>query len=101
MIQAQDLEKAGCFSIVLECVPNALAEKITQKLTIPTIGIGAGINTDGQVLVLQDMLGFNTDFKPRFVRHFLNGAELMRQALEDYHQSVASGSFPNIKESYE
>lgn len=98
--EAEQLEKAGCFSVVLECVPSALAAKITQDIKIPTIGIGAGPDTDGQVLVLQDMLGLNEGFKPKFLRTFMSGAELMKKALNDYDTEVKKTTFPNAKESY-
>ncbi len=98
--EALDLERAGCFSVVLECVPSKLAARITADLKIPTIGIGAGAETDGQVLVLQDMLGTNEGFKPKFLRTFMRGADLIKDALNDYDREVKSGSFPNDKESY-
>lgn len=98
--EAEQLEKAGCFSVVLECVPSALAAKITKDIKIPTIGIGAGPDTDGQVLVLQDMLGLNEGFKPKFLRTFLSGAELMKKALNDYDAEVKKATFPTAKESY-
>jgi len=98
--EAKDLEKAGCFSLVLECVPTKLAAAITRELKIPTIGIGAGPETDGQILVLQDMLGLNTQFKPKFLRHFLDGAEQIGQALNTYDAAVKSGEYPSAKESY-
>lgn len=94
------LEKAGCFALVLECVPALLAEKITQKLEIPTIGIGAGPNTDGQVLVLQDMLGMNNNFSPKFLRRYLDGHSLIVNALNEYHKDVQEISFPSEKETY-
>ena len=93
----QDL---GAFSLVLECVPSSIATTITQKLQIPTIGIGAGHEVDGQVLVLQDLLGFNPGFKPKFLRTYLNGHELFKTAFENYAKDVQNGSFPNEKESY-
>ncbi|MFN8845354.1 MAG: 3-methyl-2-oxobutanoate hydroxymethyltransferase [Bdellovibrionales bacterium] len=95
------LEEAGCFSIVLECVPSALGKSITQSVSVPTIGIGAGSDTDGQVLVLQDMLGMNPEFKPLFLRHYLNGRDLILKSFEKFHQDVQSHSFPSKKESYE
>ena len=98
--EALDLEKAGCFSVVLECVPSPLAAQITRELKIPTIGIGAGVETDGQVLVLHDLLGLNEGFKPKFLRTFLNGAELVKKALNDYDAEVKAQSFPSAKESY-
>lgn len=98
--QALLLEDAGCFSIVLECVPAPLANEITQILKIPTIGIGAGSGTDGQILVLHDMLGLNQDFRPKFVRTYLNGAELINKAIQDYVHDVEGQQFPSDKESY-
>lgn len=98
--EALALEKAGCFSLVLECVPTPLADSITSALAIPTIGIGAGPNTDGQVLVLQDLLGLSMGFQPKFLRRYLNGSELITQALNAYASDVASGSFPSEQESY-
>ncbi len=98
---AKALQNAGCFSIVFECVPSALARKISEELEIPTIGIGAGLDTDGQVLVLQDMLGLNGGFKPKFLRKFLDGQKLILEALGEYHESVVNKSFPSVEESYE
>ncbi|MCB0355492.1 MAG: 3-methyl-2-oxobutanoate hydroxymethyltransferase [Bdellovibrionales bacterium] len=98
---AQALEQAGCFALVLECVPSPLAAQITQELKIPTIGIGAGPDTDGQVLVMQDLLGLNGDFKPKFLRKFLDGKKLFLEAFNDYHKAVSEKSFPAIEESYE
>lgn len=98
--QARELEEAGCFSIVLECVPADLAHTISQSLAIPTIGIGAGAGTDGQILVLHDMLGFNQEFRPKFVRNYLNGADLFKGAVDNYIQDVIEGKFPTDKESY-
>lgn len=97
---AHSLEKAGCFSLVLECVPSELAAKISRSLGIPVIGIGAGAQVDGQVLVLQDMLGMNPDFKPKFLRRFDNAFENMQKVFQEFHTSVVSGDFPNDKESY-
>ncbi|MFS4458657.1 3-methyl-2-oxobutanoate hydroxymethyltransferase [Bdellovibrio sp. HCB2-146] len=98
--QALKLQEAGCFSIVLEAVPSSLAAEITASLDIPTIGIGAGIDCDGQVLVLQDMLGMNQDFKPKFVKKYFEGADLMIKAFNNYHNEVENGKFPTEKESY-
>jgi 3-methyl-2-oxobutanoate hydroxymethyltransferase len=98
--QAQKLQDAGCFAVVLECVPAPVAKFVTQNLEIPTIGIGAGADTSGQVLVLQDMLGLNVDFKPRFVRHFLEGFELLKGALDQYDRVVKTSEFPLPNESY-
>lgn len=100
MEQALALQDAGIFSLVLECVPSDLGKKITQELDIPTIGIGAGADCDGQVLVLQDMLGMNPDFQPKFVRKFLDGHTLLTTALNDYSQAVHEQTFPTEKESY-
>lgn len=99
--QAQDLEDLGCFSLVLECVPHSLARKISESLIIPTIGIGAGPDTDGQVLVWQDMLGLNSDFKPKFVRQYLDGQKLILTALNQYADDVRKQKFPSPDESYE
>jgi len=98
---ARALTEAGCFSLVLECVPSSLAREITNEISIPTIGIGAGPDTDGQILVWQDLLGLNKDFKPKFVRQYLNGAEQFKTAIENYAQDVRTKSFPNVNESYE
>lgn len=98
--QARKLQELGCFAMVLECLPFKLAAEITAAVHIPTIGIGAGSETDGQVLVLQDMLGMNADFMPRFVRRFLAGKELIGEALQAFHASVQEESFPNAQEAY-
>lgn len=95
------LEKAGCFTIVLEKIPMELGKKISEAISIPTIGIGAGPHCDGQVLVLQDMMGMNEEFKPRFVRRYMNLAEDMRNALKSYIKDIKSGDFPTEEESYE
>jgi len=97
---AKKFEDAGAFSLVLECVPSKIAETTTNLLQIPTIGIGAGPSTDGQVLVLQDLLGFNPTFKPKFLRTYLNGYELFQKAFEQFHSDVVEQKFPNEKESY-
>lgn len=94
------IEKAGCFAVVLEKIPAALAQQVTEKLTIPTIGIGAGPHVDGQVLVMHDMLGINKDFKPRFLRQYLHLYDEIKKAAEHYIQDVKSGDFPNEKEQY-
>ncbi len=98
---SQLLEDAGCFSLVLECVPSELANTISKRLKIPTIGIGAGPHTDGQVLVMHDMLGLNEGFKPKFLRQFLDGKSLLLQAFNDFHNAVTEKSFPTVEESYE
>lgn len=94
------IEKAGAFAIVIEGVVSEVAKKITQAVKIPTIGIGAGSYTDGQVLVWSDMLGFFEDFKPKFVRRYLNGAELVKNSVNSYIQDVQDSSFPSKEEEY-
>lgn len=98
---AAALEAAGAFAVVLECIPRPLAREVTKALKIPTIGIGAGGACDGQVLVLHDLLGFNPDFKPRFVRRFADGATLVKRGVTRYAKAVRSGQFPGAKESFE
>ena len=97
---AKLLEKAGCFAIVLEKVPADLAKKVASELEIPVIGIGAGADVDGQVLVLHDMLGMNNEFSPRFLRRYSNLFEEINKATTNYINDVKSGSFPNEKEQY-
>jgi 3-methyl-2-oxobutanoate hydroxymethyltransferase len=97
---AKRFAEAGAFSLVLECVPASIAAKITELLPIPTIGIGAGAQVDGQVLVLQDLLGFNPGFRPKFLRTYLDGHRLFQDAFQRFHEEVSSGAFPNEKESY-
>ena len=94
------LERAGCFGIVLEKIPAALAAEVSASLSIPTIGIGAGGACDGQVLVMHDMLGINTEFKPRFLRQYLNMAEQITGAVQHYIKDVKSSDFPNESEQY-
>ena len=98
--QAMALEAAGCFALVLECVPSPLGKAITERLSIPTIGIGAGPDTDGQVLVLQDMLGMNAEFKPKFLRHYLDGHRELTDAINGFHEDVQAGAFPSSQEAY-
>lgn len=98
---ARRLEDAGCFSLVLECVPSILAKKITSELRIPVIGIGAGPDVDGQVLVLQDLLGFNDNFKPKFLKKYFNAGVVLKNIFNEYHKDVVSQAFPTEKESYE
>jgi 3-methyl-2-oxobutanoate hydroxymethyltransferase len=98
--QARALEALGCFSIVLECIPADLAACITSKLKIATIGIGAGVGTDGQVLVLQDLWGVDTDHTPRFVRRYVDGERVLTDALDRYAADVKDTSFPSPGESY-
>ncbi len=94
------LQEAGCFAIVLEKIPAELAKEVSESLTIPTIGIGAGGDCDGQVLVMHDMLGINTEFKPRFLRRYLNLDEQITGAIKQYISDVKSRNFPNEQESY-
>jgi 3-methyl-2-oxobutanoate hydroxymethyltransferase len=94
------LEKAGCFAIVLEKIPALLAKEVSLSLKIPTIGIGAGNACDGQVLVMHDMLGINTEFKPRFLRQYLNIHDQATKAVQKYVQDVKNNSFPSKEEQY-
>ncbi len=93
--QAANLEAAGCFALVIECVPQLLAKTITESLTIPTIGIGAGLYTDGQVLVWHDLLGLQTDFKPKFLKQYAKGKEMVLAAINDYAKQVQKAEFPS------
>ncbi|MCZ6508750.1 MAG: 3-methyl-2-oxobutanoate hydroxymethyltransferase [Acidobacteria bacterium] len=97
---ARSLQQLGCFAVVLEAVPSPVARTVTEALAIPTIGIGAGPHTSGQVLVLHDLLGLDEGFQPRFVRRYLQGHELIRQALDRYAEDVRTHEFPNDEESY-
>ena len=94
------LEKVGCFSIVLEKIPNKLAKKVTSSLKLPIIGIGAGSHVDGQVLVSHDMLGMNKDFSPRFLRRYLDLNSLVSNAVKKYSKDIKDGNFPNKEEQY-
>ncbi|HIY76983.1 MAG TPA: 3-methyl-2-oxobutanoate hydroxymethyltransferase [Candidatus Sphingobacterium stercorigallinarum] len=94
------LQEAGCFAVVLEKIPANLAEEVSKSLTIPTIGIGAGAGCDGQVLVVNDMLGLTQDFKPKFLRRYLQLAEDIKQAAAQYVSDVKSGDYPNQNEQY-
>ena len=94
------LEEAGCFSIVLEKIPAELAKKVAKKLNIPVIGIGAGVDVDGQVLVLHDMLGMTHEFNPRFLRRYLNLFEEINTAIQNYARDVKDKKFPNKDEKY-
>src|SRR5688572_2285644 len=97
---AKLLEKAGCFAIVLEKIPATLAKEVSESIKIPTIGIGAGNECDGQVLVMHDMLGINTEFKPRFLRQYMNLHEQVTGAIQQYIKDVKSMNFPNRNEQY-
>src|SRR5690242_18036548 len=98
--QAKSLEGLGVFAIVLECIPAQLAHQVTRSLRVPTIGIGAGICCDGQILVLQDLLGMNIDFHPKFVRPFWEGARSIADAIASFDEAVKTGAFPAAGESY-
>jgi 3-methyl-2-oxobutanoate hydroxymethyltransferase len=98
--QAIALETLGAFAVVLECIPASLAEEITAALRIPTIGIGAGAGCGGQILVLQDLLGLNIDFRPKFSRPFCDGRRNVLDAISDFDQAVKAGTFPALEESY-
>jgi|Laugresu1bdmlbsd_1035121.scaffolds.fasta_scaffold15837_4 3-methyl-2-oxobutanoate hydroxymethyltransferase len=100
MRDAKELEEAGAFAVVLEKIPMQLAQKITESLTIPTIGIGAGPHCDGQILVYSDMLGLTIDFSPRFVRRYDSLHERVDDSVSRYIQDIQSGNFPDESESY-
>ena len=97
---AKAIESAGAFAIVVEGVTPDLGAVITQSVDIPVIGIGAGADTDGQVLVWSDMFGFFEDFKPKFVRQYINGASIVRDAVSSYKNDVENLTFPNESEKY-
>ena len=97
---AKLLEKSGCFAIVLEKIPAELAAKVTEAVSIPTIGIGAGADVDGQVLVIHDLIGLTHEFNPRFLRRYLNLYDEMSKAVEEYIEDVRSQDFPNADERY-
>jgi 3-methyl-2-oxobutanoate hydroxymethyltransferase len=99
--EARRLEDAGCFSLVLELVPGALAEEISRSISIPTIGIGAGAGCDGQVLVLHDMLGLNADFKPKFLRRFAEVGQLASEGIGSFVQAVKGGEYPGAEHTFE
>lgn len=97
---AKAVEKAGAFAVVLECVPAKLAEIVTKELNIPTIGIGAGAQCDGQVLVYQDMIGMFSGFTPKFVKKYANIGDMMKKAFEEYNKEVKNGSFPSQEHTF-
>lgn len=99
--QAKALEDAGAFSIVIELVPSETAKLITESISIPTIGIGAGPHCDGQVLVIWDMLGLFEDFKPKFVKKYANIRNVIRDAVKEYSEEVRKGVFPDVEHSFE
>ena len=100
LADAKAVEEAGAFAVVIEAVPAALAQMITDAVSIPTIGIGAGAGCDGQILVYQDMLGMFSDFTPKFVKRYANVGEVMREAFANYAAEVASGAFPAEEHTY-
>jgi len=97
---ARGLQEAGAYALVLEMVPAVLAKEVTEALTIPTIGIGAGAHTDGQVLVSYDLLGMNEDFKPRFLKTYANLFETITEAVESYCEEVKAGEFPSDEHAF-
>ena len=97
---AKAVEEAGAFLLVLECVPAKLAKLVTESINIPTIGIGAGAGCDGQVLVIYDMLGMFSDFKPKFVKHFANAGDVIREAVKTYIAEIDDGTFPAEEHGY-
>ncbi|MBP9151863.1 MAG: 3-methyl-2-oxobutanoate hydroxymethyltransferase [Flavobacteriales bacterium] len=98
--QAKKLEALGCIAIVLEAVPQHVGAAVRDAVAIPVVGVGAGIEVDGQALVLQDMLGFSTDFKPKFVRTYMYGADLIKDAVNQFAADVHAEAFPGAKETY-
>jgi len=98
--EAKSMDKAGCFSLVLECIPRQLAKKITEVISIPTIGIGAGPDCEGQVLVMHDILGLYGDFKPKFVRRYFEMGNAMKNNFIKYSKDVKDGNFPTDEESF-
>jgi 3-methyl-2-oxobutanoate hydroxymethyltransferase len=97
---ALDLDKLGAFSIVLECIPESLAKKITETVKAPTIGIGAGKNCDGQVLVINDMLGLDESFKPKYVKTYVNLNEIITDAVTKFREEVSTGKYPDEEHTY-
>lgn len=97
---AKAVEESGAFLLVLECVPAKLAKLVTESINIPTIGIGAGAGCDGQVLVIYDMLGMFSDFKPKFVKHFANAGDMIREAVKTYIAEIDDGTFPAEEHCY-
>jgi 3-methyl-2-oxobutanoate hydroxymethyltransferase len=101
MADAKAAEQAGAFAMVLECIPRELAKKITKSVAIPTIGIGAGADCDGQVLVLHDLLGITSGYMPRFVKAYANLKTEVTQAVTQYRDEVRDGTFPDLNHGYE
>jgi 3-methyl-2-oxobutanoate hydroxymethyltransferase len=100
LVEAKKLEEAGCFAIVLECIPMELAQRITQELKIPTIGIGAGIHCDGQVLVSYDLLGLSPRYQPKFTKTYIELGPLMVKAFKQYKDDIQNGHFPDDAHSF-
>jgi 3-methyl-2-oxobutanoate hydroxymethyltransferase len=100
MADAVAVEEAGAFSVVLECIPTELAQEITEQLSIPTIGIGAGVHCDGQVLVIHDLLGLLGDFRPKFVKSYVDLRAVISKAVEEYMDEVRKGKFPTEEHSF-
>jgi 3-methyl-2-oxobutanoate hydroxymethyltransferase len=100
MEDAKMLDEIGAFGVVLEKIPSELTKKVSQSIQIPTVGIGAGSDADGQILVVHDMLGINKEFKPRFLRRYADLDGIMNEAISQYVKDVKSVDFPSIKESY-
>ena len=98
--EARALEKAGCYALILECIPRQLAKEITEEVSIPTIGIGAGPDCDGQVLVINDMLGLYTEFRPKFVKRYANLAEDIKKAVNDFSKEIKESKFPTDEHSF-
>lgn len=98
--EARKLEELGCIAVVLEAVPPHVGAAVRDAVEIPVVGVGAGIDVDGQALVLQDMLGFSTDFKPKFVRTYMYGADLIKDAVNQFASDVHAEAFPSAKETY-
>lgn len=97
---AQELDKLGVFSIVLECIPESLAKEITESVSAPTIGIGAGKYCDGQVLVINDLLGFDESFKPKFVKRYANLNRIIKEAVQKFKEEVYTGKYPDYEHTY-
>jgi 3-methyl-2-oxobutanoate hydroxymethyltransferase len=97
---AQELDRLGVFSIVLECIPESLGKKITDTVNAPTIGIGAGKHCDGQVLVTNDMLGFDENFKPKYVKTYANLSRTIKDAVAKFREEVSTGEYPDEEHTY-
>ncbi|MBF0494572.1 MAG: 3-methyl-2-oxobutanoate hydroxymethyltransferase [Candidatus Omnitrophica bacterium] len=100
MEEAKNLEKAGCFALILECLPKELSQKITKKVNIPTIGIGAGYHCDGQVLVVSDIIGYTTGHRPKFVKQYADVSAVISEAVKKFKSETESGIFPDDEHSY-